>query len=129
MATIDQEIKKQTAARFKQFREKEALNQELIAEKTETSRTTISKYENGTYTIPIDFILAMKKHFRMSIDWLFTGEGSHKGEVLKNKTLIHDIGILSDNNTYLSAEIKRLKKDFYKLHSDFHEFKSTVKAG
>jgi len=129
MATIDKQIKMQMAARFKQFREEEGLSQDAIAEKTSTPRSNISKYDNGSYNLPIDFILDLKKYYRLSIDWLFTGEGSHKSEVVKNNTLVTDIKTLNDNNIYLHAELKSLKKEFYKMHADFYELKNTFKAG
>jgi len=123
MEAIDQ-LKQQIAARFKKFREEENLSQDKLAGATGTNRTTISKYEVGVYTIPSDFILELKKKYNLNIDWLLSGEGFRKNEVSKNSTILSDIRTLNDNNLYLNAELKSLKKEFYKLHKDFYAQRS-----
>ena len=51
------------------------LTQEEFAEELGVSQSQLSKYERGVAAPPADVLFFVKKRFRVSIDWLLTGEG------------------------------------------------------
>lgn len=50
--------------------------QEEFAEELGVSQSQLSKYERGVAAPPADILFFVKKRFRVSIDWLLTGEGN-----------------------------------------------------
>jgi transcriptional regulator with XRE-family HTH domain len=50
------------------------LTQEEFAKELRVSQSQLSKYERGTAAPTADFLFSVKKRFRISIDWLLTGE-------------------------------------------------------
>ena len=51
------------------------LTQEEFAKDLGVSQSQLSKYERGVAAPPADVLFMVKKRFRVSIDWLLTGEG------------------------------------------------------
>ncbi len=51
------------------------LTQEEFAKELGVSQSQLSKYERGVAAPPADILFFVKKRFRVSIDWLLTGEG------------------------------------------------------
>jgi transcriptional regulator with XRE-family HTH domain len=51
------------------------LTQEHFANELGISQSQLSKYERGLAAPPADVLFFVKKRFRVSIDWLLTGEG------------------------------------------------------
>ena len=51
------------------------LTQEEFAKELGISQSQLSKYERGVAGPPADILFFLKKRFRVSIDWLLTGEG------------------------------------------------------
>lgn len=51
------------------------LTQEEFARELGTSQSQLSKYERGAAAPTADILFFVKKRFRVSIDWLLTGEG------------------------------------------------------
>ena len=51
------------------------LTQEEFAAELGVSQSQLSKYERGVAAPPADVLFSVKKRFRVSIDWLLTGEG------------------------------------------------------
>lgn len=51
------------------------LTQEEFAKELGISQSQLSKYERGIGAPPADVLFFVKKRFRVSIDWLLTGEG------------------------------------------------------
>jgi transcriptional regulator with XRE-family HTH domain len=51
------------------------LTQEEFAKELRVSQSQLSKYERGAAAPPADVLFSVKKLFRVSIDWLLTGEG------------------------------------------------------
>ena len=49
--------------------------QEEFAKELGVSQSQLSKYERGVAAPPAEVLLFVRKHFRVSIDWLLTGEG------------------------------------------------------
>jgi transcriptional regulator with XRE-family HTH domain len=51
------------------------LTQEEFAKELGVSQSQLSKYERGAAAPPANVFFFVKKRFRVSIDWLLTGEG------------------------------------------------------
>ena len=51
------------------------LTQEELAKELGISQSQLSKYERGVAAPPADILFFIKQRFRVSIDWLLTGEG------------------------------------------------------
>jgi len=51
------------------------LTQAEFAQELGVSQSQLSKYERGVAAPPADILFFVKKRFRVSIDWLLTGEG------------------------------------------------------
>ena len=51
------------------------LTQEEFAKELGVSQSQLSKYERGVAAPPADILFVVKKRFRVSVDWLLTGEG------------------------------------------------------
>lgn len=56
---------------LKRARKSANLTQEEVAEKLNTSRTNITKYENGTLEPNIETIGMLAELYNVSTDWLF----------------------------------------------------------
>lgn len=54
------------------------LTQEEFARQLETSQSQLSKYERGVAAPPADVLFLVMQRFRVSIDWLLTGEGERR---------------------------------------------------
>ena len=51
------------------------LTQEEFAKELGISQSQLSKYERGVAAPPADILFLVKQRFRVSIDWLLTGQG------------------------------------------------------
>ncbi len=51
------------------------LTQGELAKELGISQSQLSKYERGVAAPPADILFTIKQRFRVSIDWLLTGEG------------------------------------------------------
>lgn len=51
------------------------LTQDEFAKELGISQSQLSKYERGAAAPPADILFFVKKRFRVSVDWLLTGEG------------------------------------------------------
>jgi transcriptional regulator with XRE-family HTH domain len=51
------------------------LTQQEFAKELGVSQSQLSKYERGFAAPPAEILFFVKKRFRVSIDWLLTGEG------------------------------------------------------
>jgi transcriptional regulator with XRE-family HTH domain len=54
------------------------LTQGDFARQLETSQSQLSKYERGVAAPPADILFLVMQRFRVSIDWLLTGEGERR---------------------------------------------------
>jgi transcriptional regulator with XRE-family HTH domain len=64
---------KSLGRRIRQLRGFDATQNEF-AEKLGISQSQLSKYERGTVAPPADVLIRIKEQFRVSIDWLLTGD-------------------------------------------------------
>jgi len=56
--------------RIKQLREEVGLTLEELAERLDTYKSTLSRYENELRAPDIDFVVKLALYFKVSIDWL-----------------------------------------------------------
>lgn len=56
---------------LKRAREEKQYTQQYVADKINTSRTNITKYENGTLEPNLETIGALAELYNVSADWLF----------------------------------------------------------
>lgn len=56
--------------RIKKLRKKNKLTQSQIAEKLNIPQRTYSHYENGTRTIPLEFIINIAKIYNVTSDYI-----------------------------------------------------------
>lgn len=57
------------------------VTQDEFAKKLGISQSQLSKYERGTVAPPADVLLRIKERFRVSIDWLLTGDAESRGRM------------------------------------------------
>jgi transcriptional regulator with XRE-family HTH domain len=69
---------KSLGRRIRQLRGFDA-TQEEFAKKLGISQSQFSKYERGTIAPPADVLIRIKEQFRVSIDWLLTGDPDSGG--------------------------------------------------
>jgi transcriptional regulator with XRE-family HTH domain len=69
---------KSLGRRIRQLRGFDA-TQEVFAKKLGISQSQLSKYERGTVAPPADVLMRIKEQFRVSIDWLLTGDSEGEG--------------------------------------------------
>lgn len=56
--------------RIGDLREDHDLSQEKLAEILNVSQSTYSRYENGRLDIPTEILIALSKHYKVSVDYL-----------------------------------------------------------
>ena len=54
------------------------LTQEEFAQELGISQSQLSKYERGVAGPPADILFLVKKRYKVSIDWLLTGEAERR---------------------------------------------------
>ena len=64
------DITRYVADKIKQFRTKCNLTQEEVAEALGLTPQTVSRYENGERTPPLDTILIFAQHYGTSLDYI-----------------------------------------------------------
>lgn len=65
------DLKKFIGERIKHFREKQGMSQELLAEKLNTTKQTVSRYERGDRQANQDILFQLSGIFNVSIDEFF----------------------------------------------------------
>jgi transcriptional regulator with XRE-family HTH domain len=71
---------KSLGRRIRQLRGFDA-TQDEFAKKLGISQSQLSKYERGIVYPPADVLIRIKEHFRVSIDWLLTGDPQSGGRM------------------------------------------------
>ncbi len=56
--------------RLKELRNEKGINQQQLADFINTSRSNISKFENGTLDLSTDLIIQLSNYFKVSTDYL-----------------------------------------------------------
>jgi transcriptional regulator with XRE-family HTH domain len=57
------------------------VTQDAFAKRLGISQSQLSKYERGIVAPPADVLIRIKEEFRVSIDWLLTGDIENGGHV------------------------------------------------
>jgi transcriptional regulator with XRE-family HTH domain len=57
------------------------VTQDEFARKLGISQSQLSKYERGIVAPPADVLMRIKEQFRVSIDWLLTGDSESGGHM------------------------------------------------
>lgn len=71
---MEKEIKIQIGNRIKELRESKALNRPQFAAKLGVSQDKIKHIESGRDDIPIEMLLKIKEVYKLSIEYILTGE-------------------------------------------------------
>ncbi|EUJ53003.1 Prophage repressor protein [Listeria fleischmannii FSL S10-1203] len=66
------ELNKFVGNKIRQFREEKGLSQEILAKRLNTTRQTISRYENGDRKANQDVLFELAKLFNQSVDCFFS---------------------------------------------------------
>jgi transcriptional regulator with XRE-family HTH domain len=60
------------------------VSQDEFARKLSISQSQLSKYERGIVAPPADVLIRIKEQFRVSIDWLLTGDIEGSGHISRH---------------------------------------------
>ncbi len=74
----DNQHKKKTGLRLRNFRESLGLTQEQIAEILGKGRDAVAKIENGSIALTLTNASRLAEHFNFSLDWLLFGLGTRE---------------------------------------------------
>lgn len=108
------------AERFRVFRKAEGLSLEELAEILgKKNHSTISKYESGTYNIPIGVVKTMHMKLQMSYEWFFHGKGNRKYTAEKTN-LVTDIKSYENAQALISNRVDAIERTLNKLVRDFY---------
>lgn len=88
-------------SRIQKLRMKKGMTQEQLSIRLNASLSMISKVEQGTKGVSIDFLIVLSEFFEVSTDYLLFGY------VVQQKSLSEDLEILH-------AEMDKLEKQFCK---------------
>ena len=72
------DINQKIAERIKQLRKEKNLNQQKVALDLHISREALSHYETGKREPSLNLLLLMAKYFKVSIEYLITGDDNLK---------------------------------------------------
>lgn len=64
-------------SRLKTLRQNAHMSQSSLGNLVGKDGTTIGRYENNSLSIPSDVLLILSQHFKVSIDWILTGESAY----------------------------------------------------
>ncbi|UIR56354.1 helix-turn-helix transcriptional regulator [Sphingobacterium sp. SRCM116780] len=101
---------KKEAQRLKEFRTLLGLTQTEFSEGVEVSQAYLSKYENGQYEIPIDFVKALYRKYKLNYEWFFHGYGKPILGQIQRATITTDVKELLLENKILKSKIESIEK-------------------
>ncbi|MGJ1359998.1 helix-turn-helix domain-containing protein [Sphingobacterium siyangense] len=105
----------QEAKRFKDFRKSLGLTQYQIADDLGVKQDFISRYERGTYTIPLDIVKQLYFKYKLSYIWFFHGYGKKIVDEIPRATIATDLKEVLLENNILKEKIKVLEDRFERL--------------
>lgn len=105
----------QEAKRLKEFRQKIGLTQIQLAQELSVGQDTISRYENGSYAIPIDVIKHLYIKYKLNYIWFFHGFGKSKVDEIAKATLTTDLKEVLLENSILKEKVKILEDRFERI--------------
>jgi|SRR5690606_37233482 len=108
---------KSEGLRLREFRNNILLNQTELAEILGVNQDTISRYENGTYLIPLDVVKTLHLRFKLNYTWFFHGMGKPKLDEVSKATITTDLKEVLLENKILKEKIKALEKRYDKIEA------------
>lgn len=109
--------------RIRQVRNNIRLKQDQFANQIGCGRSNISQIENGLFYPTAKLMIALKSKFNVSLDWLFSGEGSmFLEDKEKNNELLDFKEYSSDIKTMLQ-DMKNSKAIMHRILAVFFEYK------
>jgi transcriptional regulator with XRE-family HTH domain len=105
--------------RIREVRKKLGLSQFQFAAHLGCGRSNISQIENGFFFPTASLLAALKSKFNVSLDWLFSGEGSmFTGEKEKHIDLLD----FKENSNDIITMLREMKKSKFIMHRVLAEF-------
>lgn len=117
------EIKNSLGKRFKQARKKIGLNQGEFGKNIGCGRSNISQIENGLFFPTASLLMELKSKFNVSLDWLFSGEGSMFIEEKEKNIDLLDFKEYSNDIKTMLQEMKNSKPIMHSVLAEFFEIK------
>lgn len=115
------------ATRLKLFRKTFGITQQEIADTIGKTKQLISRYENGSIPMPLDFIKALHKHYGLNYKWLFEGLGKLKDMEDDKRIRVIDIKAVMADVEAVKAKTEAMDKMLRELHANFWAGKYTSK--
>ena len=81
------------------IRKERGISQEAVAEYLDTTRQTVSRYENGSNVIPADVLAGLSQLYNVSVDYILTGKKQSLPQQI-------DVEILSMIEGYTPMQLK-----------------------
>lgn len=97
------------------------LMQLTLAEELNMPPSTIGRYASGFSKTPQKVIDYLYKKHNLNLQWWYTGKGPKIKDTAMPKTLLIDIGMLSDKIEQLTARIDNQDKLIKKLIRDLYD--------
>ena len=110
---------------IKMLRKKESLKQVQLAEIMGIDRSSISNYENGNRTPPIEFLIGLSEHFNVSVDFLIKGKSFHSTSSKTSDSIQNE---LMAENVILIESILDLEKKISILETEKQTLEELTKA-
>lgn len=113
---------KELSKRFRYFRKYKKLSQLDLAEALGIYQSTISYYDNGERSIPVDIIVKLHNTFGMDLNWFFTGVGKPTDKPDK-RNITTDLASLRVTCTVLEDRINTMNKQIVALTRELFAMK------
>lgn len=134
------ELSKYVGSKIKDLREKHGMDQQTLAEKLDTSRVTISRYESGARKANQDVLFKLAKLFNVNINYFFPSIENEVSINLNNFRRVPLVGeiacgtpILAEQNIegYVPMYFKSNNKNdsFFALKCKGNSMNPTLKDG
>jgi transcriptional regulator with XRE-family HTH domain len=68
------DLKKRVGQRLKEWRNKQGLTQQALAQKLGVARATVASWEIGRTEIPYEALKKLKEEFNLDLNWLIAGK-------------------------------------------------------
>ena len=118
-----QKNKNSLGERLKQARKKIGLNQVEFGKQLGCGRSNISSIENGVFFPTASLLWELKSKFNVSLDWLFSGEGSMFIEEKEKNLELLDFKEYSNDIKIMLQEMKNSRSIMHRVLAEFFEIK------
>ncbi|WP_099368116.1 helix-turn-helix domain-containing protein [Sphingobacterium sp. 1.A.4] len=105
----------QESKRFKEFRQIIGLTQIELSEELGINQDVVSRYESGTYVVPIDIVKELYKKHKLNYIWFFHGFGKPRVDEIAKSTITTDLKEVLLENKILKEKVRVLEDRFEKL--------------